>query len=46
MGPNVPIKYFIHARKSTESEDRQARSIGDQLAELRANWRPRAPSRR
>ena len=28
-------KYFIYARKSTESEDRQARSIGDQLAELR-----------
>ena len=28
-------KYFIYARKSTESEDRQARSIADQLAELR-----------
>jgi site-specific DNA recombinase len=29
-------KYFIYARKSTESEDRQARSIGDQLAEVKA----------
>ena len=29
------VKYFIYARKSTESEDRQMRSIGDQLAELR-----------
>ncbi|MGA2439936.1 MAG: recombinase family protein [Tepidisphaeraceae bacterium] len=28
-------KFFIYARKSTESEDRQIRSIGDQLAELR-----------
>ena len=35
MNTNAPIKYFIYARKSTESEDRQARSIGDQLAELR-----------
>jgi hypothetical protein len=27
--------FFVYARKSTESEDRQIRSIGDQLAELR-----------
>src|SRR5579862_1939221 len=27
--------FFIYARKSTESEDRQIRSINDQLAELR-----------
>jgi site-specific DNA recombinase len=27
--------FFIYARKSTESEDRQIRSIGDQIAELR-----------
>lgn len=29
------MNFFIYARKSTESEDRQIRSIGDQLAELR-----------
>jgi len=28
-------KFFIYARKSTRSEDRQVRSIDDQLAELR-----------
>ncbi len=28
-------KFFIYARKSTDSEDRQVRSIGDQLSELR-----------
>jgi DNA invertase Pin-like site-specific DNA recombinase len=27
-------KFFIYARKSTDSEDRQIRSIGDQLSEL------------
>src|ERR1700733_13347455 len=28
-------KFFIYVRKSTGSEERQARSIGDQLAEIR-----------
>ncbi|MBU3965623.1 recombinase family protein [Patescibacteria group bacterium] len=28
-------KFFIYARKSTDSEDRQVRSIGDQIAELK-----------
>ena len=28
-------RFFIYARKSTEGEDRQVRSINDQLAELR-----------
>src|SRR6266536_3128563 len=28
-------RFFIYARKSTESDDRQVRSIGDQLSELR-----------
>ena len=28
-------KYFIYVRKSTDTEERQARSIGDQLAEIR-----------
>ncbi len=28
-------KFFIYARKSTDNEDRQVRSIGDQLSELR-----------
>src|SRR5579864_995662 len=28
-------KYFVYARKSTDSEDRQVRSIPDQLAEMR-----------
>jgi len=27
-------KFFIYARKSTDSEDRQVRSIGDQISEL------------
>ena len=27
-------KFFIYARKSTDSEDRQIRSIGDQISEL------------
>jgi site-specific DNA recombinase len=34
MNPNT-YRYFIYVRKSTESEERQVRSIGDQLAELR-----------
>src|SRR5277367_3975878 len=28
-------KYFIYVRKSTGTEERQVRSIGDQLAEIR-----------
>src|SRR3989339_380202 len=32
---NQTKKFFIYARKSTDSEDRQIRSIVDQLAELR-----------
>jgi site-specific DNA recombinase len=31
----ITKQFFIYARKSTESEERQVRSIGDQLAELR-----------
>src|SRR3989344_47410 len=31
----MPNKFFIYARKSTDTEDRQVRSIDDQLAELR-----------
>ena len=31
-----PQKFFLYARKSTDVEDKQVRSIGDQLAELRA----------
>ncbi len=27
-------EFFIYARKSTDSEDRQVRSIGDQISEL------------
>ena len=30
------IKYFIYARKSTDVEDKQIRSIEDQITELRA----------
>lgn len=32
---NSGIKYFVYARKSTESEDRQIASIGDQINELK-----------
>ena len=28
-------KFFLYARKSTDSEDRQVRSINDQIAELK-----------
>ncbi len=29
-------KFFIYPRKSTDTEDRQVRSISDQLAELKS----------
>ena len=32
---NQKIKFFIYARKSTDSEDRQVRSIQDQIVELK-----------
>jgi len=32
---NVSQKFFIYARKSTDVEDKQMRSIPDQLLELR-----------
>jgi len=32
---NQTRKFFICARKSTDSEDRQVRSIADQIAELK-----------
>ena len=32
---NGSRRFFLYARKSTDSEERQVRSIGDQLAELR-----------
>ena len=32
---NQTKKFFIYARKSTDSEDRQVRSIQDQIAELK-----------
>ena len=32
---NQTKKFFIYARKSTDSEDRQVRSIADQIAELK-----------
>src|SRR3989338_4890765 len=35
INENQTKKFFIYARKSTDSEDRQIRSIADQLAELR-----------
>ena len=31
---NQTRKFFIYARKSTDTEDRQVRSIGDQISEL------------
>src|SRR4051794_10942590 len=35
QSPSNNHKYFLYARKSTDTEDKQARSIDDQLAELR-----------
>lgn len=32
MKNNQPVRYFIYARKSSESEERQARSVEDQLS--------------
>ena len=34
MNDNNKIKYFIYARKSSESEDKQVQSIDDQVEEL------------
>ena len=33
---NQTKKFFIYTRKSTDDKDRQVRSIGDQLAELKS----------
>ena len=33
---NTPLKYCLYARKSSESDERQAMSIDSQLAEMRA----------
>jgi len=35
MTKNQTRKFFIYARKSTDTEDRQVRSIGDQISELK-----------
>lgn len=36
MEKQVPLKYCLYARKSSESDERQAMSIDSQLAEMRA----------
>ena len=33
---DITRKFFIYTRKSTDTEDRQVRSISDQLAELKS----------
>lgn len=34
--PNTPIRYILYVRKSTESEDRQVKSLDDQISECMA----------
>jgi len=35
MSHEKPLRYFVYVRKSTDVEDRQTRSITDQLAGVR-----------
>lgn len=34
--PDIPIKYYLYARKSTESDEKQALSIDSQIKEMTA----------